>query len=166
MKRLTAFYEGFCKFEEGIVSAFIAIITGMVFVAAVSRFLGFPLNWANDLALLLFAWVVFLGADVALRKVGFIRIDMLVSKFPKTIQIVLHYAFSAAAIVFLLMIVAFGTQLALANTRRLYQTLGISYSWATISAPVGALLLTITVVRRLVSNRKDALAELSGREAI
>lgn len=166
MRRLTAIYDGFCRVEESVVAAFIAIITALIFVAAVSRFFGLPLNWAQDVAMLLFAWVVFLGADVALRNVGFIRVDMLVSRFPMWLQKTLHYTFSAMAIALLLVIVYFGTQLALDNVKRLYQTVGISYSWATASAPVGSVLLIVTMLRKLWLQRHDAYVASEGSEAI
>ena len=151
--------------EEHVVAAFIAIITGLIFVSALSRFAGFPLNWAQDVAMLLFAWVVFLGADVALRTVGFIKVDMLVRRFPVTVQKVLHYIFAAMAIALLLVIAYFGTQLAIDHVKRLYQTVGISYSWATASAPVGSVLLIITYVRKLYMNRHDPLVS-EGKEAL
>ena len=166
MGRLSALYDAFCKFEEILVAAFIAIMTGLIFVAAVSRTFGAPLNWAQDAAMLLFAWVVFLGADVALRNGGFIRVDMLVTKFPMWLQKILHYAFSGLSIALLAVILFYGVGLAADNVARLYQTIGISYSWATASAPVGSALMIVTIVRKLWIHRHDAVIESEGVEAI
>jgi TRAP-type C4-dicarboxylate transport system permease small subunit len=85
------FYNVFCKIEEFIVGAFVAFITFLVFASAVGRCLKFPINWAQDVSLLLFSWVVFLGADLALRKADFVRVDMLVTKFPVKVQKILYY---------------------------------------------------------------------------
>lgn len=168
MKAIEQIYKIFCRLEELIVASFIAIITLLVFLSAVMRlkFIGMPLNWAVDVSLLLFAWVVFLGADLALRRADFVRVDMLISKFPDAVQKALYYIFYFVAIGFLAVIVIYGVPLANENKARLFQTLGISYWWATISAPIGAALLIITILIKLVSHRNDKKIELKGKEAI
>lgn len=166
MKQLKAIYSGFCKVEEFIVSSSLAIITFMVFLSAVARGIKHPVNWAQDLSLLLFAWVVFLGADLALRKADFVRVDMLIIHFPLKVQKFLYYFFYCAAIGFLGILIRYGIPLSIENSKRLFQTLGISYSWATISAPVGSILLIITIVLKLIAHWKDEKIESQGKEAI
>lgn len=46
------------------------------------RTVGHPLNWAQDVALIAFAWLIFLGSDVAMRGSGLIGVDLFVKKFP------------------------------------------------------------------------------------
>jgi TRAP-type C4-dicarboxylate transport system permease small subunit len=168
MDMVRRFYKGFCKTEELLVAGFIAVITFLVFLSAIMRlkFIGRPINWATDVSLLLFAWVVFLGADVALRKADFVRVDMFISKFPDKLQKSLYYLFYLCAIGFLLILVCYGFPLCIENKQRLFQTLGISYSWATVSAPVGGILLIITILIKLVSHWKDEKIEVKGKEAI
>lgn len=168
MKVIANIYKVFCRIEEFIVAAGIAVITFLVFLSAVMRLkiIGHPVNWAVDVSLLLFAWVVFLGADLALRRADFVRVDMFVSKFSDKIQKFLYYVFYLAAIVFLLILIFYGFPLCIENKARLFQTLGISYSWATVSAPVGAILLIITILIKLVTHLKDKKIEVKGREAI
>lgn len=150
------------------VAVFIAAITLLVFLSAVLRLplINRPLNWAVDMSLLLFAWVVFLGADIALRRADFVRVDMLVRLFPPKLQKSLYYCFYILAIAFLFVLIRYGVPLCISNKKRLFQTLGISYSWATISVPVGSFLLIITIVLKLIKHRKDAVIDAQGREAI
>jgi TRAP-type C4-dicarboxylate transport system permease small subunit len=108
------------------------------------------LNWAPDIALLLLAWVVFLGADIALRRSDFIRVDILVRRFSVKVQKFLYYLYYVAIIMFLGLLVRFGIPLAIDNYRRTFQALEISYAWATISAPVGAFFMIITIILKLV----------------
>ncbi|MDR1232453.1 MAG: TRAP transporter small permease [Spirochaetaceae bacterium] len=166
MKQLQMVYQWFCKLEELLVSSFIAIITFLVFVSAVARTAHHPLNWAQDVSLLLFAWVVFLGADLALRKADFVRVDMLVCRFPVKVQKALYYFMYLLAIGFLVILVVYGFPLSASNAKRLFQTLGISYSWATISVPVGSILLTITIVIKLVTRWKEKKIVVQSKEAI
>jgi TRAP-type C4-dicarboxylate transport system permease small subunit len=159
-------YRWFCKLEELVVSLLVAVITFLVFISAVARSVKHPLNWAQDVSLLLFAWVVFLGADLALRKADFVRVDMLVSHFPAKVQKFLYYFMSLLAIAFLGILVVYGFPLSIDNAKRLFQTLGISYSWATVSAPVGSILLIITIILKLVAHWKDKHIVVQSKEAI
>ncbi|MDR0410031.1 MAG: TRAP transporter small permease [Spirochaetaceae bacterium] len=166
MEIIKTLYKYFCKLEEFLVSLFIAVITFLVFISAIARGLKHPLNWAIDVSLLLFAWVVFLGADIALRKADFVRVDMLVMKLPEAVQKFLYYFMYVLSIGFLCVLVRFGIPLAIEGSKRLFQTLGISYSWAAISAPVGAVLLIITIILKLVSHWKDKRITVESKEAI
>lgn len=150
-------YRLLCRAEELVVGTMIVGVTVLIFAAAVGRFAGHPLNWANDIALLLFAWLTFLGADVALKKSDFMRVEIIVKRFPEFIRRSLRTLFSLLTVGFLLVIVAEGVPLALDNAQRLFQTLGISYMWATLSAPVGAALITVTIAVRTVEtwHRRD-----------
>ena len=61
------FYEKVCKLEELIALILVAGIAVLVFVSALMRTVGHPLNWAQDVALIAFAWLIFLGSDVAMH---------------------------------------------------------------------------------------------------
>lgn len=166
MKVLKLLYRHFCKLEEFLVSLFIAVITFLVFISAIARGLGHPLNWAIDVSLLLFAWLVFLGADTALRKADFVRVDMLVIRLPEKTQKFLYYFMYALSIGFLCVLIRFGIPLSIENSKRLFQTLGVSYSCATISAPVGSVLLIVTIILKLISHWKDKKIVVQSKEAI
>ena len=159
-------YRLFYKAEEFVVSLFIVAITLLVFLSALARLVRHPINWAQDVSLLLFAWVVFLGADVALRRSDFVRVDMLICKFPAKLQKFLYYLWYIAAIVFLGILIRYGIPLSIENVKRLFQTLGISYSWATISVPVGSALIIITIIIKLVSHWKEDTISVDAKEAI
>ena len=165
MKVLKAIYRGFCILEETIVAVFIASITFLVFFSALARSFGRPINWAVDVSLLLLAWVVFLGADTALRRADFIRVDMLMQRFPVKLQKFLYYLYYLAAIMFLGLLVRFGIPLSIDNYRRTFQALQLSYSWATMSVPIGAFCMIITIVIKLVKKWKEDEIKSEGREA-
>ncbi len=137
-------YRYFCWIEETVVKVFLCAIVFFVFSSALGRTLRHPINWAVDLSLLLFAWLVFLGADMALRNINLVNVDLFIKKVPpnirRKIDIVLHFVI----LVFLASLVWFGIPLAIESSKRLFQTLGISYSWATVSVPIGAVLMMIS----------------------
>ena len=79
-------YQKFCRFEEQLALVLLAGLTLLVFISALMRTFKHPLNWAQDVALVAFAWLIFIGGDVAVRGTGLIGVDLLVNKFPKSVQ--------------------------------------------------------------------------------
>ena len=142
-------YNKFCNFEELVSSVLLVAITILVFVSAVSRTVGHPLNWAVDISLLLFAWQVFIGGDLAVRNTNLIGVELLANKFPGKVQKGLKIVFFIMIIIFLAVLVYFGIPLLIQNRKRLFQVLPISYSWATLSVPVGSFLMIISASIRL-----------------
>ncbi len=142
-------YAKFCHFEELLASLLLLAITLLVFVSAIARTMGFPLNWAVDISLLLFAWQVFIGGDIAVRNTNLIGVELLVNKFPGKVQKGLKIVFFVMIILFLGVLVYFGIPLLLQNWKRLFQVLPISYSWCTLSVPVGSFLMIISASIRL-----------------
>ncbi|MDI3482088.1 MAG: C4-dicarboxylate transporter, DctQ subunit [Tepidanaerobacteraceae bacterium] len=144
VNEVKALYNYFCKFEEMVVQIFLCSIVFLVFSSAICRTLKVPINWAVDLSLLLYAWTVFLGADMALRNADLVKVDMIVKKFSPSSQKAIYILWQVVIIVFLASLIMYGVPLALESKKRLFQTLGISYSWATISVPVGSTLMMIS----------------------
>ena len=159
-------YRGFCILEETIVAVSVAAITFLVFASAIARGLNHPINWAVDISLLLLAWLVFLGADTALRRSDFIRVDILLRKLSPEVQKFLYYFFYIIIILFLAMLVVYGIPLSIENYQRSFQALALSYSWATISVPVGALFMIVTIVIKLVKKWNESEIVSEGREAV
>jgi len=156
---LARVYEYLCKIEQIIAGAFLCLIAIFVFISAVARSMHHPVNWAEDLSMLLFAWAVFLSADVALRTRGFVGIDMIVNKFPAKYRALLFYLWSLLTLAFLLILICYSIPLCINNYKRLFQALGISYSWATASIPVGAVAMFITSVLKIKNNHKENMIE-------
>lgn len=86
----------------------LCMIAVLVFWSAVARTIGMPVNWAQDVSLLAFAWLTFIGSDIIIKSGSLIRIDMLVNKFPKAIQKVLTLVFDVMMLLFLLVLIVYG----------------------------------------------------------
>ena len=154
MNMLKKIYEKFCKLEQWIAMALLAGITVLVFVSALMRTIGFPLNWAQDLALIMFAWLSFIGGDIALHSTGLIGVDMIVTHFPKSVQKAIDIIFKVIMLVFLAVLVYYGYQYVMTGYKRLITTLNVSYAYVTSSVPVGALLMIISVGQNLYKSIK------------
>lgn len=158
MKKL---YEKFCKFEEWAALVLLAGLTILVFISALMRTFKHPLNWAQDVALVAFAWLIFLGSDIAIRGPGLIGVNLFVRKLPASIQKGLDILFKVIIIAFLGVLVVYGYQMTVTGWTRQITTLHISYGWVTMAVPVGSFFMIISTIIRLVEKIKTP----AGKEA-
>jgi TRAP-type C4-dicarboxylate transport system permease small subunit len=118
-----------------------------IFLSAVMRVMKFPIPWGLDMALLLFTWSTFLGADIAFRKKCLVSVDMLVIRLPKPVRKILEavvYALILAAIIFLMY---YGAKLTYFSRARPFQAIpGLSYSWVIASVPISMFLMLVSAV--------------------
>lgn len=134
----------------------LAVITALVFVAAVMRFFGQPLIWSVDMAQLLFIWLCFIGATKALRERAHLGVDLLVRRLPFRARLLLETAIACAALVFLGALAWYGTQLTLLNLARQFGDSGLSYAWVTGAVPAGCVVLSLSLVANLIEAWRSA----------
>lgn len=84
------FYHWLGKTETTIAKVALVFMTVLVFVQAMLRKLGHPISWAVDISTFLFAWVVFLGADAAMRRDALVSVDLFVKKLSKKVKRILR----------------------------------------------------------------------------
>lgn len=143
-------YDQIGKIEIFIVKYAIALLTILVFGAAVARTLHHPIVWAVDAATFLFAWCVFLGADLAMRKDRLVTIDLLVDRLPNKVVFYIRLFNYLLIIIFLLALIGYGSWLSYTTRLRTFQGIpGFSYTWVTISVPIGCILMLSTTIVKI-----------------
>lgn len=142
MKKL---YDYVCLGELLVVKvAFVSLVL-LVFIAAFTRYIGYPINWSVDMAQCLFAWCTFLAADIALRNKKLMRVDFFVKKLPEHHRNKVELLNLIIILVFLMALIGYGTWLSYTTRFRTFQGIpGFSYTWVTLSVPLGGLLMSIT----------------------
>lgn len=135
--------------EEKVSMLLLIFIVVLVFLAALLRWFGYPLPWSVDMAQLLFVWFCFLGADQALRKDKHIGVDVLTRYLPLKAQRIIQLCFYIMIFLFLGLIVIYGVHLSYLNRLRQFNGMKLSYSWATVSAPVGCSIMMLTTVGKI-----------------
>ena len=138
------------KIEYAIGAILLAVITFLVFIAAVMRFFGHPLIWSVDLAQMLFIWLCFLGATRAMRERVHLGVDFLVRLFPFAARRLIESAMALLFIAFLMILTFEGYKLTMLNWQRVYGDSGLSYAWVTISVPIGSILLSISILSNMI----------------
>jgi TRAP-type C4-dicarboxylate transport system permease small subunit len=142
-----------CSAEMFVAVLFLVTSVVAMCVSAILRTLGHPIAWGLDIALMLFSWSTFLGADIAFRKRALVKVDMLVKILPqegqKAIDVCVYF-FMLAAIVFLIVM---GTRLAIVSRARVFPgATWLSYSWVTASVPVSMTLMLISALKQIYEN--------------
>lgn len=152
MKKL---YDRLCAAEAVLAGTLLVLMVALIFLGGVSRVLGYPLNWSTDFATAFFAWACFLCADIAWRRNALMSIDFLVNRLAPKAQMAVRYVNYAIISGFLVYLMVMGTWLAWTSRARSFQGIPeISYSWVTMSLPVGAALLLVTTVLKFRNDRK------------
>ncbi len=159
-------YKKFCKFEEVVCGAGFFTIVCLTFASAIFRQLKLPLTWADDVCQLLFAWVAFMGADIAMRYSRLVGVDIVTRRLPKKVQKAMQMLVYFIIIAILSVLIVYGFKLGIENMERNFQSLYfLSYSWVTFSLPVCGVLLIITSltkVAKLIRNFGNDNYEVKG----
>jgi TRAP-type C4-dicarboxylate transport system permease small subunit len=138
------------KLEAVIAGTFLVLMVLLIFSGGVARMLGTPLNWTTDFATCLFAWACFLCADIAWRKNSLMSVDILTDRLPPAWQTACRMINYTLIVTFLVFLIVMGIYLSWISRVRSFQGIPeISYSWVTMSLPVGAMLLLITTWQKI-----------------
>ncbi len=147
MKRI---YDHLCEFEALAARLTLWGMVILLFLAGVARLLKEPINWAVDMSTCLFAWSCFLSADVAWRENKLMNVDVLVRLYPEKLQRSAKWFNYLVLIAFFLYLIIFGLWLSYTTRERTFQGIpGFSYTWVTLSVPVGAFFLLMTAILKM-----------------
>lgn len=147
------------KVEELVAGALLIVISVLVFLSAVARTIGMPINWAQDVSLLAFGWLTFIGSDIIIKSGSLIRIDMVINKFPKFIQKLLGLIFDVFMLLFLLILIVYGFLLVSQSWNRTFNTLKMSYAWCTLAVPVGSFFMFFSILGKLWKDIRRPIKE-------
>ena len=156
MKKISAVI---LKTEELLAGAMLCMIAVLVFWSAVARTIGMPANWDQDVSLLAFGWLTFIGSDIIIKSGGLIRIDMLSNRFPKAVQKTLMLVFDVFMLLFLLILIVYGFLLVSQSWNRTFNTLKMSYAWCTLAVPVGSLLMFFSMIGKMLGDIRKPMKE-------
>ena len=138
-------YAALLKVEAVLAGALLLLMVVLIFTGGVARLMRYPQNWTIDLATCFFAWAAFLCADIAWRRDALMSVNLLINRLPVRFQRLALYANYLIISAFLVYVVYAGLELAYVSRARSFQGIPwISYSWVTMSLPVGGLLLLVT----------------------
>jgi TRAP-type C4-dicarboxylate transport system permease small subunit len=151
-------YECVCWAEAFLARTLLLTMVVLIFGSGVARLVGSPINWAIDIATCVFAWGCFFSADVAWRKNKLMSVEVLTNYFPEKGRKFCRLLNYFVLTVFLAYVIPAGIWLSYVSRARSFQGIPeFSYSWVTMSMPVGAILLLITTLLKIRDEVKGAV---------
>ncbi len=127
-------------------AAFAALIAVVALQVLARNVFALPMIWTLDVAQLLFAWCIFLGAGVAFRRGAHYIVDLWPERGPlAAIPVVCAFV---AGVVVSFVLVRHGIDMAEMLARRRSQTLGISQAWFFAPIPLCGLLIGCALVEQ------------------
>ena len=155
------FYEKFCKAEVAVASICLITCVSVIFISALLRVIGHPINWATDLSLLLFTWSTFMGADIAFRAGKLVNVDILANMLPDCMRKWNKIVIYSVCLIFLCALVYLGLIQSVKTWHRSFNAISwLSYTWVTLSVPVCCLSMVVTTLLKIRDTVKN-VAELT-----
>lgn len=140
------------KFESAVAVVLLIIIVFFVFFSAIARYLDYSIVWDLDFTLLLFAWFAFFACSQAMRKKAHIGVTLLVEHFPLKVQQAIKVFNDLLMIAFMVLMIYYSASAAVINARQKIYTMGISYSFVTVSLAVGGVFIVFSLIAQLVEH--------------
>jgi len=138
-------------FEEIAGSLLLAGMCGVALGQVAGRYLlASPPAWTEELATLLFAWLVFVGASLALKRNEHFALEVLVDRLPQAPRRVVQTVGLGLVLAFSALLVGYGIDLAAGAWNVKTSTLEIPRTWLYASVPFGGALMGIRTIERLV----------------
>jgi len=142
----------FSNMVEGVAAILVVALAIVVFLQVFNRYvLKAPLAWSEDLAMLLFQWVTFLGAAIGVKRMRHFGIELVVRNLPEKF----HRAIESMVPVFVgivaLIMVTEGVELLSYNRSRIYSSMNLSYTWAYLPIPISGCLMLLYLIRRQIT---------------
>ena len=141
-------------FAVALVAAAILLFeVGLLFVGVIARyFLHRPLVWGDELASTLFVWLSVLGAVLAMRRNAHMRLTTFIGYAAPATRQKVETAILLVVAAFVLLIIYPAIEYAIDEAIVRTPGLGISNSWRASAVAVGAVLIAIFSILRLVAS--------------
>jgi tripartite ATP-independent transporter DctM subunit len=142
---------------ECVVGVLIAVEATVIFVGVVSRYVfNASLPWSDELASTVFLWVAMLGAVVAYRRFGHIRMSVLIDAAAPHVRALFDALALACELAFVSLVLYPSVKYALGEVSVFTPALAISGFWKSLGIAVGLALILLLGVLRLGRSTKLA----------
>src|SRR5262249_4069457 len=109
-----------------------------------------PLTWTDEVAIALFLWLSMLGAAVALRRGGHMRLTLVIDRLPPRWRKLADAGWLIIAIAFLGALVVPAVQYTLDVRQDITPSLRFSNSYRAAAIIVGVVVMLVTLLRQLL----------------
>ncbi len=148
---------------EAVCAVLMVALAVIVFVQVFNRFvLQTPLAWSEDMAMLLYQWVVFVGAALGVKRLRHFGIELVVRQFPERWRHGVELATPLVMLLVAVVMIVQGYTLVSINQNRTFSTMDLSYVWAFLPIPLSGVLIIIYLVQLEIRRWREPKAEEGG----
>jgi TRAP-type C4-dicarboxylate transport system permease small subunit len=142
---------------EGVCAILMVALAVVVFIQVFNRFvLQTPLAWSEDLAMLLYQWVVFVGAALGVKRLRHFGIELVVRQFPERLRHRVELLTPIVMAVVAVVMIIQGWAILGLNRTRIYSTMDLSYTWAFLPIPLSGVLIIVYLIQVEVQRWRQA----------
>jgi len=129
---------------EGLLLLMMVALCADVFLGVFSRYvIGRTFTWYDEIARLLFVWIVFLGAAVGVRRTAHFRLHLLVDRLPTGVRRVVDVFGVLVLMGFGLVLIQQGWKLVELGQFQRTPVMGLSKQYIYLSVPAGGALIIL-----------------------
>ena len=129
---------------EGLLLVMMVVLCLDVFLGVFSRYvMARTFIWYDEIARLLFVWIVFLGAAVGVRRSAHFRLHLVLDRFPPGLGRVAHVVGVLAVIAVGLVLIQQGWKLVELGQFQRTPVMGLSKQYVYASIPAGGVLIIL-----------------------
>ena len=140
--------KAFDNLIEGACAILMVALAVVVSIQVFNRFvLQTPLAWSEDLAMLLYQWVVFVGAALGVKRMRHFGIELVVRQFPERIRHRVELVTPLVMLIVALVMIVQGYNILTLNIHRTFATMDLSYTWAFLPIPLGGVLIIVYLIQ-------------------
>jgi TRAP-type C4-dicarboxylate transport system permease small subunit len=149
--------KAFDNLIEGVCAILMVALAVVVFIQVFNRFvLQTPLAWSEDLAMLLYQWVVFVGAALGVKRLRHFGIELVVRQFPERLRHRVELLTPIVMAVVAVVMIIQGWAILGLNRTRIYSTMDLSYTWAFLPIPLSGVLIIVYLIQVEVQRWRQA----------
>jgi len=139
------------------------VTTIAIFTQVVSRYIfNHPISWVDEFAVLVFAWMIFLGTAIAQKNSEHIGIDILERMLPPKFQRGLAIFRNILILLVLIFLFVNGISLTVKTVGLKYPAMEISRGFLYVSIPVMMPLMAFYLIRIIITDLRSFIMEHTG----
>jgi TRAP-type C4-dicarboxylate transport system permease small subunit len=155
--KMAKFNDRLLSVVESICAGFMVVIAGLTITQVILRYIfSYPLVWSEELSILVFIYLGFIGIGLAYAQGKHLYVDALLVMLPRPIRKVIEGIALGFSAIFLLVVIEQMIKLIIVTYKVGINTpaLQLPKAFIYISLPIGCLLFLIQVVRRFWNLRR------------
>jgi TRAP-type C4-dicarboxylate transport system permease small subunit len=150
------------NFEEVFGATLLAAMCICAIIQVAGRYLlAAPPAWTEELATLLFAWLAFVGASLALKRHEHFALEVAVEQLPRNVQHVVRSGVLVLVLLFCVLLVYHGAVLSLNAWTTRTAVLEVPRTWLYAAVPFGGGLMCVRTIQLMIRHWADWRAELN-----